>query len=105
MGRKVVLVGCGNMGYAMLKGWLSAGKLAADDIAVVEPNEALRGRAETHEVKTATTAGELSGTEADLVVFAVKPQVIRNVVQQYRHLAAQAAVESVANEFLLIGQR
>jgi pyrroline-5-carboxylate reductase len=96
MRRKVVLVGCGNMGYAMLKGWLSAGKLAADDIAVVEPNEALRGRAETHEVKTATTAGELGGTEADLVVFAVKPQVIRDVVQQYRHLAVQAAFLSVA---------
>ncbi|MCT7374044.1 pyrroline-5-carboxylate reductase [Chelativorans salis] len=84
MGRKVVLVGCGNMGYAMLKGWLSAGKLAAGDVTVVEPNEGLRARAAAHGVVVTADAGELAA--ADLVVFAVKPQVIRDVVPAYRRL-------------------
>ncbi|WP_163270091.1 pyrroline-5-carboxylate reductase [Chelativorans alearense] len=85
MGRKVVLVGCGNMGYAMLKGWLAAGKLAAGDVTVVEPNEGLRARAATHGVTVAADARELD-VAADLVVFAVKPQVIRDVVPAYRDL-------------------
>ena len=38
---KLLLVGCGKMGGAMLDGWLSRG-LAAADAIVAEPVEALR---------------------------------------------------------------
>lgn len=96
MGRKVILVGCGNMGYAMLKGWLAAGRLASADVTVVEPNPELRARAATHGVKVAGEAGELGEVTADLVIFAVKPQVIRNVVPAYRGMAGSAAYVSVA---------
>ncbi|MFC6488319.1 pyrroline-5-carboxylate reductase [Nitratireductor sp. GCM10026969] len=94
MGRKVVLVGCGNMGYAMLKGWLAAGELAAGDVTVVEPNEELRNRAAAHAVTALADANALNA--ADLVVFAVKPQVIRDVVPAYRRFAPDAAFVSVA---------
>ena len=96
MGRNVVLVGCGNMGYAMLKGWLSAGKLATSEITVVEPNEALRARAAGHGVTVAPTAEQLEQETADLVIFAVKPQMIRNVVPTYRRFADEATYVSVA---------
>ncbi|WEX08833.1 pyrroline-5-carboxylate reductase [Chelativorans sp. AA-79] len=96
MGKQVVLVGCGNMGYAMLKGWLAAGKLAANDIRVVEPNEDLRARAAKHGVIVAARSDELDRTAADLVVFAVKPQVIRDVVPAYRSFAPGATFLSVA---------
>ena len=43
---KVVLAGCGNMGYAMLSGWLKSGKLPPAEVFVVEPNDDLRERAE-----------------------------------------------------------
>ena len=42
-GAKLLLVGCGKMGGAMLDGWLSRG-LAAADAIVAEPVEALRPR-------------------------------------------------------------
>lgn len=96
MGRKLVLVGCGNMGYAMLEGWLAAGKVASGDVAVVEPTEALRARAATHGVTVASQARELEQVEADLVVFAVKPQTIGDVVPAYRHFAPGATFLSVA---------
>lgn len=96
MGRKVVLVGCGNMGYAMLKGWLSAGRLASGDVTAVEPNEALKARAASHGVTVAASAAELGETQADLVVFAVKPQVIRDVVRDYKRFAPGATFLSVA---------
>ncbi|WP_292412349.1 NAD(P)-binding domain-containing protein, partial [Mesorhizobium sp.] len=43
---RLVLAGCGNMGYAMLSGWLKSGKLEPSAVFVVEPNAELRRRAE-----------------------------------------------------------
>ena len=40
---KLLLVGCGKMGGAMLEGWLARG-LAAADVIAAEPVEALRPR-------------------------------------------------------------
>ncbi|WP_028032415.1 pyrroline-5-carboxylate reductase [Chelativorans sp. J32] len=96
MSKRVVLVGCGNMGYAMLKGWLAAGKLSASEISVVEPNSDLRARAEGHGVSAAAEPGSLGLTEADLIIFAVKPQMIRDVVPNYRSFAPDATFLSVA---------
>ncbi|MDN2565840.1 pyrroline-5-carboxylate reductase [Aquibium sp. A9E412] len=95
MGRKVILVGCGNMGHAMLKGWLD-GALAPADVAVVEPTEALRTRAAGLGV-TAVASADALPAGGDVVVFAVKPQAIGEVAPAYRaHVAAGATVVSVA---------
>ena len=96
MGRKVVLVGCGNMGYAMLKGWLEGGRLAASDVMVVEPGEELRKRVEHHGVKAMSAPDALPQEAVDLIVFAVKPQAIRDVVPTYRPFAPGATFLSVA---------
>lgn len=82
---RLVLAGCGNMGYAMLSGWLKSGKLAPQAVFVVEPNEDLRKRAEAQGCGAAADAG---GIPADavpsLVVIAVKPQVIRDATAAYK---------------------
>ncbi len=79
----VVLVGCGNMGYAMLAGWLKGGKLAAADVAVVEPHDGLRERAAGLGVTAVTDAAELPGGAPSIIVIAVKPQVIKDVLAGY----------------------
>jgi len=43
MGQNILLVGCGNMGFAMLSGWIAQD--AGHSFHVVEPNEELRARA------------------------------------------------------------
>ncbi|MBX3566422.1 MAG: pyrroline-5-carboxylate reductase [Rhizobiaceae bacterium] len=87
MSVKTVLVGCGNMGHAMLAGWLASGQLAASDVLVVEPNEDLRARAAALGVATADSAAGLAvDAQPELVVLAVKPQVIREVTAQYARL-------------------
>lgn len=97
MDRNVVLVGCGNMGYAMLRGWLAAKVLGAGAITVVEPNEALRKRAADEGVEAlGDAAGLEAGSVPDLVIFAVKPQVIGDVVPAYRRFAGDATFLSVA---------
>ncbi|MDX8541071.1 pyrroline-5-carboxylate reductase [Mesorhizobium abyssinicae] len=81
---RLVLAGCGNMGFAMLSGWLKSGKLAPQSVFVVEPNDALRKRAEA---LGCGVAADAAGIPADavpsLAVIAVKPQVIREVTAAY----------------------
>lgn len=91
MGISVILVGCGNMGFAMLSGWLSSGRLQPADVGVVEPNEALGQRAAALGAKVAARAGGLAGERPRLVVLAVKPQVIRDVAASYRPFAMRGA--------------
>jgi pyrroline-5-carboxylate reductase len=92
MSTRVVLAGCGNMGYAMLTGWLKSGKLAASETLVVEPNPALRDRAARLGVTIAAGADEISpDTVPEVVVLAVKPQVIREVTASYKRLAGTGA--------------
>ena len=81
---RLVLAGCGNMGYAMLSGWVSSGKLAAGEVFVVEPNADLRLRAEELGCLTAADAADIPADAVpQLVVIAVKPQVIREVSRAY----------------------
>jgi len=87
-----VLVGCGNMGHAMLAGWLNSGRLTAAETFVVEPNEALRARAAGLDVGVGADASALPADAAPrIVVLAVKPQVIREVTAAYRRFVAGGA--------------
>ncbi|QPC86778.1 pyrroline-5-carboxylate reductase [Mesorhizobium sp. NBSH29] len=91
MTQNVVLAGCGNMGFAMLAGWLKSGRLAAHDVWVVEPNEPLRQRAETLGTNAFASSDALPVDLAPaLVVFAVKPQAMGDVVPAYKRFAEGA---------------
>ncbi len=85
---KVILAGCGNMGYAMLAGWLKGGRLAAAETLVVEPSDELRARAAKLGVTVAADVNEIADdAKAELIVLAVKPQVIRAVTEGYKRFA------------------
>lgn len=72
------------MGFAMLTGWLKSGQLKPGDVYVVEPNEALRQRAGAQGVHVFSDAAQLpDGLKPSLVIFAVKPQVMRDVAPGY----------------------
>lgn len=88
---KVILAGCGNMGYAMLSGWLKSGRLQPGDTLAVEPNAELRKRAESLGVQAAADSGGIpEDARPLLVVLAVKPQVIRDVTEGYRRFGGGA---------------
>jgi pyrroline-5-carboxylate reductase len=74
---KVLLVGCGKMGSALLAGWLDRG-LAAADVVVVEPNGAA-----IPVTVVADHAAIPGGFIPDVVVLAVKPQVMAQVLPPY----------------------
>jgi pyrroline-5-carboxylate reductase len=110
---RLVLAGCGNMGYAMLSGWINAGKLTAAEVFVVEPNADLRKRAGMLGCQTAADAVEIPGDAVpQLAVIAVKPQVIREVIKAYTRFGdgrttfvSIAAGTPVATFETVLGQR
>ena len=82
----LVLVGCGQMGSAMLRGWLARG--AAAKFIVIEPAGAPAELAAAAGVTSHRSADELPDQlTPDAVVFAVKPQIIDEVLPAYRRWA------------------
>ena len=89
MPTKLLLVGGGKMGSAMLAGWLKD-SLTAADVMVVEPfSEAADALAATFNVKTVTTADDLPpDTVPETVVLAVKPQMMDEALPAYARFAS-----------------
>lgn len=86
MSLSILLVGCGKMGGAMLSGWLDR-SLRAEDVVVVEP-----GGAELPVKVVAAADSVPEGFRPDVVVLAVKPQVMDDVLPAYARFAEDGAV-------------
>ena len=81
----ILLVGCGKMGGALLKGWFAQG-LNPVDVMIVEP----AGRAgveAAHDHPALSVLNDLSDLPSDFtpdaVVFAVKPQAAADIIPSY----------------------
>jgi pyrroline-5-carboxylate reductase len=85
---KLLLVGCGKMGGAMLDGWLTRG-LAAADVLVAEPVEALRPKKPG--LRAVGSTSEISDTP-EIVVLAVKPQTMDGVLPDLKRFAEAGSV-------------
>jgi pyrroline-5-carboxylate reductase len=82
----LILVGCGKMGTAMLRGWVAAG--VASRFIVVEPAGMPSGFDPIAGITCYPAAGSVPDQPApDAVVFAVKPQVVDDVLPGYRRWA------------------
>lgn len=85
---KLLLVGCGKMGGAMLDGWLQRG-LKASDVAVAEPVEAIRPKQAG--LRVVSSSSEISETP-EIVVLAVKPQSMDATLTDLKRFADTGAV-------------
>jgi pyrroline-5-carboxylate reductase len=84
----VILVGCGKMGGAMLKGWLADG-LAPQSVLVIDPHAA----ALPDGVISAASIDDVAeGTTGDVVVLAIKPQVMADLLPAFGRLGAAGGV-------------
>lgn len=91
----VVLVGAGNMGFAMLRRWVDK---PGNRIVVLEPAQPLRERAEQIGVVAYADASDLpADLRADVVVIATKPDVVGGMVELLAPLlGAEGLLISVA---------
>ncbi|MDA8870946.1 pyrroline-5-carboxylate reductase, partial [Rhizobiaceae bacterium] len=75
---RVALIGAGNMGGAMLRGWIAGG---VDGLQVVDPNIADNLKAEV-EASGVTVLADIGALQAcDIIILAVKPQGIGPVLE------------------------
>ena len=84
---KTLLVGCGNMGRAMLDGWLAAGVLVPGEVAVLDP---VATPPEGVAVVREPPVGAF-----DLVVLAIKPQQFAALAPALAPLADGALIVSI----------
>ncbi len=80
--KKILLVGCGKMGSALLSGWLERG-LSASDIIIVDPSDNTRRLWQDRVSVIADPHSIPADFTPDAVLLAVKPQVMHAVVPFY----------------------
>ena len=91
----VMLVGAGKMGMAMARGWLEAG-LPGSNLVLVDPapSDAAKALAADYEL---TMHAEAIGLEPNVLVLAVKPQIIGEVMEGLKQaVGPQTLVLSIA---------
>ncbi len=86
----ILLAGCGNMGQALVKGWLAEGH-DRKRIQVVDPDSQAASAARDLHVKVVASLSEAQ-MPVEVVVLAVKPQQLEGVLPAYRDMAAAGAV-------------
>lgn len=88
----LLLVGCGKMGGAMLRGWLQRG-VRPGDVTVVEPNAASVAEFVAEGVHVLEDASRLPGDlDPAIVLIAVKPQMTDGALPAYRRFAGAKTV-------------
>ncbi|MAH87467.1 MAG: pyrroline-5-carboxylate reductase [Kiloniella sp.] len=91
----LILAGCGNMGGALLDGWLAAG-LRPDAVYIVDPQLARQGSGRSG-IRCVTEPGDLpAALQPGMLMLAVKPQLMADVVPDYVPLVQQAGASVVS---------
>ena len=83
--RPLLLAGCGNMGAALLQGWINAG-VPANAIRIIEPSGADRAVAAGASAAQVFAEAPSDGIIPRAIVLAVKPQIIGTVTPALRPL-------------------
>ena len=92
----ILLVGCGKMGSALVDGWLSEGRDPAS-ITVIEPQLTSLATLVERGVQALASDQDLPGAFApELILFAVKPQVMDDVIPPYARFKENAVYMSIA---------
>lgn len=94
MAGRLILVGGGKMGGALLAGWLARGEVTPDRVTVVEPSaETCDLLRERHGVQPVADAESVAANPMpDAVILAVKPQLMDQVAPAYRSFADRGAL-------------
>lgn len=83
----LVLVGAGNMGGAMLSGWIKGG-VRPENVTVIDPNpsDSIKSLLDSRGIRHVVTPPDI---KAKILVLAVKPQVMFAVLETLQHILAE----------------
>lgn len=101
-GKKISFIGGGNMAQALISGLIGRG-INPSSITVADPSEDIRNQLKQKKINavdptanTETDNSQVAVKGADVVVLAVKPQVMRQVVSDFADVLDRQLVISVA---------
>ena len=90
--KKIAVIGAGNMGGALMAGWIRSGQVAPENITAIDlVAEVLAQRKREFGVHVAADARGVVG-EQDVVVLGVKPQSWQQTVAGFRDLLCEEQV-------------
>jgi pyrroline-5-carboxylate reductase len=78
---KLLMVGCGNLGSAVLSGIIENSCFTKDDISVIVPKDKVRIISKNYGVSAIWELDALDGF--DVLIFMVKPQIIGDIIEEY----------------------
>lgn len=87
---KILLIGCGNMGRALLKGWLANG-IPPDNIYIVDPSVG-QGVISMGAMAENVFTKIPSALKIDIIILAVKPQLVKEVASSLTSVVTQESV-------------
>jgi pyrroline-5-carboxylate reductase len=100
-GRKIGVIGVGNMGAALIRGWLNAGLAKRSDIFIADTAPE-KVQLLHREFGLQVWDNQQVAAHTDIVLLAVKPQVLPEVLVEVQpHLSASPLVISIAAGFPL----
>ena len=88
--KRILLVGCGNMGSALLRGWLAEG-VDPRELHIIDEQDGVIEQARSLGVNASLSVAT-AVEQPDVVVLAVKPQQIDDLVPQFAEVAERGAV-------------
>lgn len=101
---RVAVLGGGNLGQALVRGWLTAGLLKPDHVTITRRHVAKLSGLESDGVHVGSdNRGAVS--EADCVIVAVQPGQVAGVLQEIADLVEERVVISVATGVTLASVR
>ena len=92
---KIGFIGMGNMASALMTGIIKAGYLQANDICGADISEQARMKANDRGIKVCENNHEVIA-QSELVIVAVKPQVLESVINDVHDDLKNKAVMSIA---------
>lgn len=101
-------IGAGNMGRAMIGGIIKTGMFAPEEIIATDQNMPTLEKLQK-EFNIGITQNNISAAICDILILAVKPQILYDVIKGIRHsisqntiivsIAAGQSIEKIENEF------
>ena len=93
MNTTLLLVGCGKMGGALLEGWLERG-IAPNAITIIEPNADVgKQLSQDKGVSVLASPADIADNyQPEIIVFAVKPQIMADTVPDFKRFSGTGTV-------------
>ena len=94
--KKLAFIGCGKMAQAIIHGLLNSNTIAAENLIASDRAEALPSIKEIFPKITLTDNNEEAAQNADIIIFAVKPQMMSDVCPALKEAIADKTIISIA---------